>query len=93
MKELTCRTYPWDRLWSQDYTVVLFDSQTHDGTAEEWFAASGHEWLGATRDYGQGWKTRWGGRIEKTGDGIRFRQHSEYLSYMLAPVNPFLEQL
>lgn len=85
-------TYPQTRLWSQDYTQVLWDSQKDEGTAEEWFAASDHDdWLGMSIDHGPGgWRTRWGGRLTKHEDGsIQAHPTSEFLKHLVMP-NPLL---
>lgn len=87
MKELTSVTYPRTRLWSQDYSEVLFDSEKDAGTAEEWFAASEHDdWLGMSIEYAESWKTRWAGRIARHADGrIERHQAKEFLQYLLVP--------
>jgi hypothetical protein len=93
-KALTTVTYPRTRLWSPDWTQLLWDSEKDTGTAEEWFAASEYDDLGISIDYDGSWRTRWGGRLVRHNDGsIDTYPASEFLKYMTQPPNPFVAGL
>lgn len=89
MRELTAPKYPRTRLYSQDYSTVLWDSDRNTGTAEEFLRASEFDWLPAIRDHTPG--DRWSGRLVKNYNNIEAHRDIEYLKYLLEWQNPFIE--
>ena len=69
------------RLWSQDYTEVLFTTDDREA-AKRFFAESGQEWLPIVIDYGTDWAQRWSGRLELTDSQVAMNQDSHYFKYM-----------
>lgn len=71
------------RLWSQDYTKVLFTTEDREA-AKAFFLASGCEWLPIVIDYGTNWAQRWSGRLELADGKVAVNQDREYLEYIMA---------
>lgn len=80
------------RLWSQDHSELLFTTEDRDA-AKAFFIASGQDWLPIVFDYGTDWQQRWGGRIELVDGEVTINQESEFLKYMTAWPNPFVQPL
>jgi hypothetical protein len=70
------------RLWSQDYSEVLFTTEDREA-AKQWFLTSGHDWLPIVIDYGTDWAQRWSGRLELTDGQVAINQDRKYLKYMI----------
>jgi hypothetical protein len=71
------------RLYNQDYSEVLFGTDDR-AAAHQFFLDSGEESMPMVIDFGNGWKTRWGGRLElRDNGGIAYVGGSEYLKYMI----------
>jgi hypothetical protein len=88
--EIEAGAYPWTRVYSRDYTEVIWDSRKDEGTAELFVIRSGENWLPAVRDFSP--KDRWAGRLEVTRDGditaVSAAQEIEFLNRILVWPNP-----
>lgn len=74
------------RLWSQDYTEVLFTTEDREA-AKAFFLASGYEWLPIVIEYGIeygiDWVQRWSGRLELVGGAVAIKHDLDYLGYLM----------
>lgn len=71
------------RLWSQDYSEVLFTTEDL-GAAKQFFRDSSHDWLPIVIDYGTDWQRRWSGRLERENGEVAIHQNIEYIKYITA---------
>ena len=69
-------------MYSQDYTEILWDSDQHEGTAEDYIKNSGYDWLPVVVDHAPG--HRWSGRCEIIAGDPHFRDEFEYVRNILA---------
>lgn len=89
----------WLRLWSLDCTRVLWDSRKANPdidvleAAKQFMADHGLDEATITVDWGDDWKTRWGGRIFRPAHDADYQLHdaNAYLRYLTVPPNPFFE--
>lgn len=86
----------WVRIWSPDYTHVLWDSRSADAadplaSAKEFLADNGITSAGLTVDCGD-WRTRWSGRVTLNADTRDYQAHqaAEFLGYVTHTSNPFV---
>uniref|UniRef100_A0AAU8GMP8 Head-to-tail adaptor n=1 Tax=Mycobacterium phage Farewell TaxID=3158893 RepID=A0AAU8GMP8_9CAUD len=88
----------WVRIWSPNYTHVLWDSRSADtadplANAKEFLADNGITSAGLTVDCGDGaWRTRWSGRVMLNADIGDYQAHqaAEFLRYVTHTSNPFV---
>lgn len=80
------------KFYSDDYSEVLFETDDRVA-AHQFFYDSGKDSMPLVIDFGKGWRTRWGGRLElKKNYCISYVAGSEYLNYMILWPNPDLAE-
>lgn len=91
------RNEQWFRIWSPDYTRVLWDLRTADKIGDvldaikKFMADNGIDDAPMTVDYGDDWNSRWSGRISISTNGDhQIHNNLEYLRYLTHVPNPLL---
>jgi hypothetical protein len=71
------------KLYSDEYSQVLLTTDDR-AAAHQFFLGSGQDSMPLVIDFGNGWKTRWVGRLElRENGGIAYVGASDYLKYIL----------